>query len=117
MKSMLRRAALVSATMAAFGALSCTAAVALGFEDIAGRWCTAGGSEQFDRDNLIAVIASTGERHVFPIVDYDFRADLIRVTWRNAKGESVHTDFSQFAGDGMVQIESDAGPRREFRRC
>jgi hypothetical protein len=113
----LRRAVLVGAAVAAFGALSCTAAAAIGFEDIAGRWCTTGGSEQFDRDNLVAVVASTGERRVFAIVDYDFRADLIRVTWRNAKGASVHTDFTEFAGDGMVQLESEAGPRREFRRC
>jgi hypothetical protein len=99
------------------GALSCTAAAALSFEDIAGRWCTAGGSEQFDRSNLIAVVAGTNQQRVFPILEYDFRADLIRVTWRNAKGERVHTDFAEFNGDVMVQLENEAGPRREFRRC
>jgi hypothetical protein len=113
----LRKAILVGSAVALLGALSCTAAAALGFGDIQGRWCTAGGSEQFDRENLIAVVASTGERRVFPILDYDFQSDLIRVTWRNAKGERVHTDFAEFDGNGMVQLENEVGPRREFRRC
>jgi hypothetical protein len=114
---MWRKAVLFGAAVTTFGALNCTVAAALGFEDIAGKWCTTGGSEQFDRNNLTAVIASTGEQRVFAILNYDFQADLIRVTWRNAKGESVHTDFAEFDGGAMVQLENDAGPRREFRRC
>jgi len=113
----LRKAILVGSAVALLGALNCTVAAALGFEDIAGKWCTSGGSEQFDRENLIAVVASTGERRVFPILDYEYQPDSIRVTWRNAKGERVHTDFAEFNGAGMVQIENEVGPRREFRRC
>jgi hypothetical protein len=113
----LRKAILVGSAVALLGALNCTAAAALGFEDIAGKWCTSGGSEQFDRENLIAVVASTGERRVFPILDYEYQSESIRVTWRNAKGERVHTDFAEFDGNGMVQIENEVGPRREFRRC
>ncbi len=113
----LRKAIIVGSAVAAFGALNCTAAAALSFEDISGKWCTQGGSEQFDRDNLTAVVAGSSERRVFAILNYDFQADLIRVTWRNAKGESVHTDFAEFNGTGMVQLENEAGPRREFRRC
>ena len=113
----LRKAILVGSAVALLGALNCTAAAALGFEDIAGKWCTEGGSEQFDRSNLIAVVAGTSERRVSAILDYDFKDDLIRVTWRNAKGERVHTDFAEFNGDAMVQLENEVGPRREFRRC
>ena len=99
-----------------------TAATALGFEDIAGKWCTTGGSEQFDRDNLIALIASTGERRVFYDPQLrDYQADLIRVTWRNAKGESVHTDFAEFMRRRQwSSLENDVrrtSRRSEFRRC
>jgi hypothetical protein len=89
------------------------------FEDINGKWCTQGGSEQFDHDNLVAVVASSGERRVYPIVSYDFQSDLVRVTWKNEKGETVHTDFSEFSRNGrrMIQIQNEAGPRREFYRC
>jgi hypothetical protein len=114
---MLRKAIIVGSAVAAFGAVNCTVAAALSFEDITGKWCTQGGSEQFDRDNLTAVVTGTSEPRVFAILGYDFQANLIRVTWRNAKGESVHTDFAEFHDNGMVQLENDVGPRREFRRC
>jgi hypothetical protein len=113
----LRKAILVGSAVVLLGALNCTAAAALSFEDIAGKWCTAGGSEQFDRNNLTAVVAGSSERRLFAILDYEFQADLIRVTWRNAKGERVHTDFAEFSGDAMVQLENEAGPRRPFHRC
>ena len=119
MNRQLRSALLVGSTVMAIGALSCTAAAALTFESIAGKWCTAGGSEQFDQENLTAIVAANGERRVYPIVSYDYQENLIRVTWRNQKGENVHTDFAEFSGDGqhMVQLKNEAGPRREFTRC
>ena len=88
------------------------------FEDIAGKWCTAGGTEQFDRENLIAVVASTGERRVYPIVGYEYLDDKIRVTWKD-KEKPVHADYAEFSRDGrrMVQLKNDAGPRRELHRC
>jgi hypothetical protein len=88
------------------------------FEDIAGKWCTAGGSEEFESENIIAVIASTGERRVFPIVGYEYADDKITVTWKE-KGKDVHTDYAEFSRDGrrMVQLKNTAGPRREFHRC
>jgi hypothetical protein len=115
----LRNAVLIGLAVLAIGALGTTGAAALTFEDIAGKWCTAGGSEQFDREHLIAVVAGTNERRDFAILDYEFQADLIRVTWRNEKGERVHTDFAEFSPDGqnMVQLQNNAGPRRPFRRC
>jgi hypothetical protein len=113
------QALVFASAMMAAGILACADASALEFADISGKWCTAGGSEQFNRDNLIAIPASTGERRVFPIVGYDFTGTQVTVTWKDAKGESVHTDFAEFSADRrrMVQLPSDAGPRREFRRC
>jgi hypothetical protein len=114
-----RQASAFASAMMAVGILACVDASALEFADISGKWCTAGGSERFDRDNLIAIPTSTGERRVYPIVRYDFAATQVTVTWKDAKGESVHTDFAEFSTDRrrMVQVASEAGPRREFRRC
>jgi hypothetical protein len=94
------------------------ATAAYTFDDIAGKWCTAGGSEQFERDSIIAVVASTGERRVFSIVGYEFMDDTIRVTWKD-KEKSVHADYGEFSPDRrqMVQLKNTAGPRREFHRC
>ena len=119
MSRQLRKAVLVGAAVMAIGALGCSGAVAVSFEDINGKWCTEGGSEQFDHENLVAVVASTGERRVYPIVSYDYQSDMIRVTWKNEKGENVHTDFSEFSRNGrrMVQVPNEVGPRREFYRC
>jgi hypothetical protein len=102
----------------AVGTLGCTGAAAVGFEDIAGTWCTAGGSETFDRADLTA-IASTGDKRVFAIVHYEFTETQATVTWTNAVGETVHTDFTGFSLDGrhMVQRASEDGPQREFHRC
>jgi hypothetical protein len=117
--SPLRNAVFIGTAVMAIGALSCTSAAALSFENIHGKWCTQGGSEQFDQDNLVAVVAATGDRRVYPIVSYDYQADTIRVIWKNEKGENVQTDFSEFSRNGrrMVQVPNEVGPRREFYRC
>jgi hypothetical protein len=96
-----------------------TNAGAVTFESIAGKWCTAGGTEQFDRNNLIAILSSTGERRVYPIQKYDFTHAMVTVTWKDAKNEISETDFGEFSADGrqMVQLENKKGPRREFHRC
>ena len=119
MGKQLGRASRYAAAIVAAAALGCGNAVAVEFADIAGKWCTAGGSEEFDRDNLIAIPASTGERLVYPILSYDFAAAKVTVIWKNPKGENVHTDFAEFSSDGrrMVQLPFEGGPRREFRRC
>jgi hypothetical protein len=93
-------------------------ATAYKFEDIAGKWCTAAGSEQFDRENLIAVVAGTSERRVYPIVSYEYTDDKIRVTWKDKTGDA-HSDYAEFSRDGrkMVQLQNTKGPRREFHRC
>lgn len=105
--------AISMATLASGGA------AAFAFEDISGKWCATGGTEQFDRENLVVILKQNGERYVFPIVKYEPGAAFLRVVWKNGKGEEVHTDFAEFSADrrSMVQLSSDAGPRREFHRC
>jgi hypothetical protein len=106
--------------MLAAGTFWPTGAAALAFEDIAGKWCTSGGSEQFDRDNLIAIRAATGERLVYPVVRYDFTPTQVTVTWTNRKGENVHTDFTFESNPNerlLIQLANTVGPRRELRRC
>ena len=119
MSRQLRNAVVVGSAVIALGALGCSGASAVTFEDINRKWCTEGGSEQFDHDNLVAIVASTGERRTYAIVSYDYKDNMIRVTWKNEKGENVHTDFSEFSRNGrrMVQLKNEAGPRREFYRC
>jgi hypothetical protein len=105
--------------LTAIGVFTCADATAVTFEDIAGKWCTTGGSEQFDRKNLIAIPSSSHERRVYPIVRYDFTDTMVTVVWKTKDNENVSTDFAEFSADNrrMVQLKNDAGPRREFRRC
>jgi hypothetical protein len=113
-------ACLAGAAWLAVIVLECGGATALEFKDIAGRWCTPGGTEEFDRDTLTAIPAETGEEHVYPIERYHFRAKKVTVVWRDdSQGESFRTDFSNFSADGrrMIQRKSAAAPRREFHRC
>ena len=104
----------------AFSVIGCGDATAVEFKDIAGRWCTRGGTEQFDRDSLTAVPTETKQPRVYRIERYDFRPSKVTVVWRDdSRGESYTTDFANFSADGrrMVQLRNAAGPRREFHRC
>jgi hypothetical protein len=104
----------------AVGVIGCGSATAVEFKDIAGKWCTRGGIEAFDRDSLTAMPAGTTQRRVYPIERYDFRSNKVTVVWRDdTRGESYTTDFANFSADGrrMVQLRNSAGPRREFHRC
>jgi hypothetical protein len=106
--------------LVAAGVLGCGRADAVEFKDIAGKWCTSGGTEEFDRDNLTAIPAGGNQRRVYPIERYDFGAKKVTVVWRDdTRGESYTTDFANFSADGqrMVQLKNAAGPRRQFHRC
>jgi hypothetical protein len=115
----IRNVALVVLIVAAMAALTSTRADALAYEDIAGKWCTSGGTENFDHQNLIAIPSSNHEQRVDPIVRYEFKDSTITVVWKNKEGKEVSTHFGEFSSDGhrMAQLASDAGPRREFHRC
>lgn len=105
----------------AVGILGCDRATALEFKDIAGRWCTSGGTEEFDRDTLTAIPAGAKQQqHVYPIERYDFHAKSVTIVWRDeARRESYKTDFANFSPDDrrMIQLKTRAGPRRTFHRC
>lgn len=104
----------------AVGTLGCASAAALEYKNIAGKWCTRGGSEQFDRKNLIAMPSGTNARRIYPIVRFDFSAKKVTVEWKDTKkNETYTTDFGEFSADGrrMVQLPNERGPRREFHRC
>ena len=104
----------------AVGALGCASAAALEFKDIAGKWCTGGGTEQFNRKNLIAIPSGTNDRRIYPIERFDFGDKKITVVWKDTKkNETYTTDFAEFSPDRrrMVQLPNEKGPRREFHRC
>jgi hypothetical protein len=107
------------ATVAMTAALNCVQAEAVGFEDIAGKWCTTGGVEMFERNNLIAIPTSTRQQLVYPVVSYEFKDGLVRIIWKNEKGNEVSTDYAEFSTDNqrMTQLANEKGPRREFHRC
>jgi hypothetical protein len=103
----------------AAGMLGGRSAGAVEFKDIAGRWCTSGGIEEFDRDTLTAIPAGSPQR-VYPIERYDFGSKKVTVVWRDdSRGETYTTDFANFSPDGkrMIQLKNAAGPRRQFHRC
>src|SRR5712692_30972 len=112
-----RRASIVAAATAAV--MACSPAQALSFNDISGKWCSAGGSEELTRNTLIAIRSSDRARFDFKIEHYEFGETTVTVYWVDTKKQSVNTDFGEFSADGrhMVQFKNEAGPRREFRRC
>jgi hypothetical protein len=104
--------------VAAAAAVTAADARSLSARAIYGKWCTSGGSEQFDDDTLTAVTRS-GNRHRFKVTRYEVTPDRVTVHWMNDKGERVSTDFDEFSADGerMAQMRNEDGPRREFHRC
>lgn len=112
------RAIIAAAIVAIAAAAAFNEAQALSARSLYGKWCTAGGSEEFD-DNYLTAIPRSGERHRFRISEYEVVRNTVTVYWTNGKGERVSTDFGEFSTDGkrMVQMRNESGPRREFRRC
>jgi len=94
------------------------AAMALGFGDISGRWCGGAGSYVFKPRTLTVIFKSDKSRREFKIDDYQYTDSEVTITWRRDK-EPLSTTFGEFSTDhrAMVQLQSTAGPRREFRRC
>ena len=108
----------VTVLVAAAAAVTAADARSLSARALYGKWCSSGGSEQFDDDTLTAVTRS-GTRHRFKITRYEVTPDTVIVHWINDKGERVSTDFGEFSADRdrMVQMRNEDGPRREFHRC
>ena len=117
MTTRLRTAAIFALTVV--GSLGAGgAARALGFEDIAGKWCGDVSSYLFARDKLTVILLSDGSQRVYPIAKFEYDDDVVSVTWQRGDDQFI-TEFGEFAADrrAMVQLENDVGPRREFRKC
>ena len=108
----------ILAAAAIFAAVAAADARSLSARALYGKWCTSGGTEEFDDDYLTAITRS-GTRHKFRIRRYEVTDDMVTVYWTNAKGEDVSTDFGEFSEDRsrMIQMRNEDGPRREFHRC
>ncbi len=117
MTNAVRTLAIVASAIAAV-AFSGRAAPALGFQDIAGKWCGSASSYAFARETLTVVLLSDNSQRVYPIDSYAYDDAVVTVTWERGD-EQLITEFGEFSADGqsMVQLENDVGPRREFHRC
>ncbi len=95
-----------------------SAARALEFRDIAGKWCGEVSSYVLARDTLTVILLSDHSKRVYPIDSYEYDDAVIAVTWKRGD-EPLITEFGEFGADdrSMTQLENDVGPRREFRRC
>ncbi len=112
------RIGLIFALTIAALALGGGRAFALSFEDISGKWCGSVSSYTFTPSQLIVTLYGDNSRREYPIDSYQYDGDVITVNWQR-NGEKLFTKFSDFnAGERtMVQLQNNAGPRREFRRC
>jgi hypothetical protein len=115
--SKLRKGLIFALTIAAL-ALAGGRALALTFDDIAGRWCGSVSSYAFTPTTLIVVLYADKSRREYPVDSYQYEDNAVTVNWQR-NGEKLFTKFSEFNVDEhtMVQLRNDAGPRREFRKC
>jgi hypothetical protein len=112
------RISLISALTIVALALGGGRALALSFDDIAGRWCGSVSSYTFTPSMLIVDFYADSTHREFPVNSYEYADDVITVNWER-DGEKLFTKFGQFNADErtMAQQVNGAGPRREFRRC
>lgn len=94
-------------------------AYAIDYKDIQGKWCGSTATYVFERDLLTVFFRNSTPTKEYKIDKYEWRADSFILNWRDAKNEAVHTDFGEFSADkkNMVQLATEAGPRRPFNRC
>jgi hypothetical protein len=114
----LRSMVVFAAALAAAGLLAARPALALTFEDISGKWCGSVSSYTFSPGTLVVVLYSENQPHRYKIENYAYDDDVITVNWVR-DDEKLYTKFSEFSSDNrtMVQLQNEAGPRREFKRC
>ena len=118
MTSKLRNFVIFASTIVALAIATQRPAAALAFEDISGKWCGSVSSYTFTPAKLIVILYSDNSRREYKVDDYEYADDIITVNWQRDK-EKLFTKFSEFSGGGkfMIQLQNNAGPRREFRRC
>jgi hypothetical protein len=106
------------AVVAASVIMMATPAAALSFEDIAGKWCSDFGSEEFSPNTLAVIRKSDGSRSDYPIARYSYQDTRVTVYWKNAKGDEVSTSFGDFTSDGrMTQLKTDSAGTIPHHRC
>ena len=99
------------------GMLSTTErASALSFREIEGTWCGPVVRYTFERRALKVYWIADRNSRTFRVISYDYGNDDVTIYWMRDDKEYT-TTFSDFNGDTMAQLQNDAGPRREFRRC
>jgi hypothetical protein len=116
--SKLRNFVIFASTIVALAIAAQRPAAALAFEDISGKWCGSVSSYTFTPAKLIVILYSDKSRREYTIDDYEYTDDVITVNWVRDK-EKLFTKFSEFSRDDklMIQLQNNAGPRREFKRC
>jgi len=118
-------AVMAAAVMGIVGAA--TAASALSYDNIQGKWCGTESDYTFTRDTLTVSNLPNNVRDVsFKISGYDFSDSTVVVHYLvpTGRGDAAatapfRTTFGEFSADGqlMAQAPSEAGPRRPFHRC
>jgi hypothetical protein len=116
--SKLRKLVIFASTIVALAIGAQRPAAALTFNEISGKWCGSVSSYTFTPAKLIVILYSDKSRREYTIDDYQYADDIITVNWVR-DGEKLFTKFSEFSGDDkfMIQLQNNAGPRREFKRC
>lgn len=95
-------------------------ALALTDRDILGKWCGSETNYDIGQKTLTVTWKSDKQRKKFVINGFKFsEADVIMHWRRGARDRVLSTQFGEFSADRkvMVQVKSEGGPRREFRRC
>jgi hypothetical protein len=114
----MQRALMVALLIGPAGAAS--PALALGESDIVGKWCGSEINYDIGRKALTVTWKSDKARKKFVINRFKFSdADVVMFWRRAARDRVLRTHFSEFSADRrvIVQVKSEGGPRREFRRC
>jgi hypothetical protein len=95
-----------------------SAAQALTFQNLAGKWCGITTNYQFSSDMLVVMFHDGAPTRSFKVTGYEYTGDVITMRWV-IEGEDRLTEFSEFSADNteMAQVQTKTAPRRPFHRC
>ena len=99
-------------------------------ETLLGRWCGTESTYIFTPTDLTVIFPNSSQQRVLHISSIDVDGPTIVVRWQEDstkqrpedRGKGSHTDFSNFSGNGMVQVPVKQGDgtmtiARPFHRC
>jgi hypothetical protein len=114
----LRRILMFALTIAAVAVGTGRQAAAYSFDDIAGKWCGSVSSYTFTPAKMAVILYADNSRREYKVQNYQYGDADITVNWVRGD-EKLFTKFGEFSSDNrlMIQLQNEAGPRREFRRC